>query len=119
MSQLRVVGRYLSDVSAWLSAVAGLAFGVVAILAGEWQVGVWAVAAGGWALAALRHRCPVPAEPERGGAVVMFIGGPADGAEVELPPVVGDLQGARVDAGGALYAVTAVDQTCYRAEVES
>lgn len=95
-----------------------VACAVVLAIGGNWDAAEWAlVAAIAWFLHAV-HRCAAPAPAERGEVTINFDGGPHDGGWTALPSEdLPEILGKEIHADDATYTVTAVEHTCYTAEV--
>lgn len=102
--------------------IGAVASAVVAALAGDWGVVIWALCAALWIFAAVAHRCPpppaqpAPVPPARGVEMLVFEGGPLDGGEMVSPtPAVDQLMeaGAELTILGAEYRVTGVHHTAW------
>lgn len=98
--------------------VFAVASGVVLAVGGNWDAATWAVIAASASFLHVIHRCPVPVPIERGEVTINFDGGPHDGGYTNLPSAdVPEMLGQEIHAEDATYIVTAVDHTCYTAEV--
>lgn len=102
-----------------VAGVISVAAGVVLAVRGDWDAATWAIiAAAAWFIQALHRRAPL-APVERGEVTINFAGGPNDGGWTVLPSKdLPEMLGKEIHADDATYTVTAVDHTCYTAEVD-
>ncbi|MGO2362176.1 MAG: hypothetical protein ACTH6N_13740 [Brachybacterium tyrofermentans] len=101
-----------------VAGVLAVAAAVVLATRGDWEAATWAViASAAWFLHVI-HQCPVAAPVEGGEVTINFDGGPHDGGWTMLPTAdLPEMLGKEIHADDATYTVTAVEHTCYTAEV--